>query len=66
MTLYDLIRYAAAGIAVIHDGDNHTKASMITELISFRTLYDDAIGEDLDDLTIGIKPYSDGSCPEEF
>lgn len=66
MTLFDLITYAAAGIYITHDGDDHTKDSMATELKNFRILWKDELFRDLDDLTISLAPFSDGSEPEDF
>lgn len=66
MTLFDLISYAAAGIVTVHDGDDHAKDSMSTELKNFRILWKYELFRDLDDLTISLAPFSDGSEPEDF
>ena len=66
MTLYDLMEYAKIGILTMHDGDQPTADGLLDEINNQRILWDDLLGEQLEDLELSVSPYADGSEPEDF
>lgn len=61
MTLFDLITYANIGVLIMHDEDPSTMIALQDELNNAQMIWDDLLGEPLEDLAISKLPFTDGS-----
>ena len=65
MTLFDLLEYAKIGVFTLHDGDRQTQHGILNEINTQWVIWDDFLGEQLEDLALSKLPFTDGSEPED-